>query len=378
MPDAKPAPTARPRPAIPYTDLAAQYAEERADVLACVERVFSRGDFIGGADIAALEDELAAFCGRKHAIALNSGTDALVLSMGALGIGRGDEVITPANSFIASTAAIVHLGATPVFVDVRDDQNIDPAAVAAAITPRTRAVMPVHLTGRVADMEPILAIARRHGLAVVEDAAQSIGSRYQGRPSGGFGDAGCFSTHPLKNLNAAGDGGFVVCDDDRMAAFIRRIRNHGLVDRNTVERFGVVSRMDTLQAALLRLRLPRLPSVIERRRRNAALYRSLLDPACVFNPPCRAEEFNTFHLFVIQTDRRDELRDFLAAHGIGSGVHYPIPIHLQPAAADLGWKAGSLPQTERQAGRILSLPVHQFLSPAQIETVAATVNGFFR
>lgn len=378
------------RLAIPFVDLAAQYFEERDEILACVDRVFRRGDFVGGADIAALEAELAAFCGVRHVVALNSGTDALILGMAALGIGRGDEVITPANSFVASTAAIVHLGAEPVFADVLPDQTLDPAAVAAAITPRTRAIMPVHLTGRMAAMAPLLEIASAHGLAVVEDAAQSIGSHIGGRRSGSFGTVGCFSTHPLKNLNAAGDGGFITTDDERIATWVRRARNHGLVDRNTVERFGSVSRLDTLQAALLRFRLTRLPSVIERRRRNAALYRSLLDPAVVFFPPEQKDACDSVHLFVIQVDRRDALRTHLAACGIGSGIHYPIPIHLQPAAAALGdrpgggqpgggrWQVGALPETERQADRILSLPVHQFLTPAQIETVATTINGFFR
>ena len=293
---------------VPYVNFAAQYAEEREEIAAIVERVFGRGEFVGGAGIDALEAELAAYVGVAHVVALASGTDALILGMRALGIGAGDEVITPPNSFVASTAAVVAVGATPVFADVRDDQNIDPDAVAAAITPRTKAIMPVHLTGRVCDMRPLMELAQRHGLAVIEDAAQSIGSRYEERQSGSFGTISCFSAHPLKNLNAAGDAGFLTTDDAEVARKVRLLRNHGLVDRNTVESWGTVSRMDVLQAELLRLRLARLDDVIERRRRNAETYRRLLADAPVFIPPCRNQEFNTFHVFVIQADRRDELQ----------------------------------------------------------------------
>ncbi len=369
-----PAPARR----VPFVDFAAQYAEERPAIEACLEEVFGRGDFIGGAAVGQLEEALAEACGRRTAVALNSGTDALMLGMAALGIGAGDEVITPPNSFVASTAAIVHIGATPVFADVLDDQNIDPAAVEAAITPRTKAIMPVHLTGRIADMTPIQEIAEHHGLLVIEDAAQSIGSRYAGRPSGGFGDVACFSAHPLKNLNAAGDAGFLVTDREDVAETARLTRNHGLADRNTVQRWGLVSRMDTLQARLLLMRLERFDSVIERRRANAARYRSLLNPVHVFVPPCRDVEFNSFHTFVVQVEARDALQAHLKARGIETAVHYPVPIHLQPAARDLGYRAGDLPVAERQAGRILSLPVHQFLLPEDIEQVSATINGFYR
>jgi dTDP-4-amino-4,6-dideoxygalactose transaminase len=362
---------------IPYVNLAAQYAEERDELLPIVERVLASGQYIDGAPVQEAESRMAALCGVKHAVALNSGTDALILGMKALGIGPGDEVITPPNSFVASTAAIVHLGARPVFADVLPDQNIDPERVAAAITPHTKAIMPVHLTGRIADMHPILDLARRRGLYVIEDAAQAIGSTYDGRPAGGIGEVGCFSTHPLKNLSACGDGGFVTTNNDSVAAQVRSLRNHGLVDRNTVERFGYVSRMDNLQAAVLCFRFDRMNDIIRRRRDNAARYRALLDASRVFMPPDRQIEFNTYHTFVVQVDRRDALQRHLAKHSIGTAVHYPIPIHLQPAAASLGHKPGDFPVTERQAGRILTLPVNQSLRPKQIEEVAACVNEFF-
>jgi dTDP-4-amino-4,6-dideoxygalactose transaminase len=260
---------------------------------------------------------------------------------------------------------------------VRDDQNIDPEAVAAAITPRTRAIMPVHLCGRVADMGPIMELADRHGLAVIEDAAQSIGSRYVGRNAGTFGTVAAFSAHPLKNLNAAGDGGFLATNDQAIADKVRLLRNHGLADRNTVTMWGTVSRMDTLQAELLRIRLRRLGDVIERRRRNAETYKRLLVDAPVFIPPCHNHEFNTFHLFVIQADRRNELQAHLTRCGIGTAVHYPIPIHLQPAAQMLGHRRGAFPATERQSDRILSLPIHQFLADEDQRYVADEIKAFY-
>lgn len=361
---------------IPYVDLAAQWADEREALLPIIERVLAEGQWVGGPAIAEFEAAAARLCGVAHAVALNSGTDALALGMAALGIGPGDEVITPPNSFVASTAAIVQLGARPVFVDVGEDQNIDPARIGEAITGRTKAVMPVHLTGRIADMAPILEIAERHGLLVVEDAAQSVGSRYDSRPSGSFGHVGCFSTHPLKNLNACGDGGFLTTDDAEVADAVRALRNHGLVTRDTVARFGQVSRLDNLQAAILTFRLERLGDTIRRRRANAAIYRERLDPAHVFVPPDREREFNTYHTFVVQVDRRDELQAYLRAQGVGTAIHYPIPIHLQPAADGLGYRAGDFPVAERQAKRILTLPINQTLSPEDVDYVADRVNAF--
>lgn len=365
------------RRAIPYVNIGAQYAEEREALLPVIEEVLRSGVYVGGDAIERLESDLAAFTGVKHAVALNSGTDALVIALATLGIGAGDEVITPPNSFVASTAVITHLRAKPVFVDVLPDQNIDPSRVEAAITPRTKAIMPVHLTGRMARMDEIMAIAKKHGLAVVEDAAQAIGSNYAGRRSGSYGHVGCFSTHPLKNFNACGDGGFLTTNDDRVAAAARSMRNHGLVDRNTVERFGFVSRMDTLQAAILRYRLTRLESITTRRRSNAALYDKRLQRKSVFVPPEAPKEFNTYHTYVIQTDRRDELQKHLAARGVGTAIHYPVPIHLQPAARDLGCRKGQFPVTERQARRILTLPINQTLSDADVEYVARCVNDFY-
>ena len=332
---------------------------------------------MAGEAVGKLEAELSAYLGTPHVVTLNSGTDALILAIKVLDIGPGDEVITPPNSFVASTAAIVAVGATPIFADVLPDQNIDPAAVEAAVTPRTKAIMPVHLTGRMADMNPLMAIARKHSLAVIEDSAQAVGSTYDGRMSGTVGTFGCFSAHPLKNLNAAGDAGFVVTADAELAARIRRLRNHGLVNRSDVQEWGMVSRLDTLQAEVLRIRLRHLPSVIERRRRNVAQYRADLAGLPLFVPPCRDIEFNTFHTFVVQTDRRDQLQKYLAGKGIETTIHYPVPIHLQPAAAHLGHRRGAFPVTERQAERILTFPVNQFLSASDIGYICTSVREFF-
>ena len=361
---------------VPFVDFPAQFAEERDGNMAAVEAVFARGDFIGGDDVAALEEELAAFVGVREVVALNSGTDALLFALRAAGVQPGDEVITASNSFVASAAAIALTGAVPVFADVLPDQMIDPAAVRAAITPRTTAIMPVHLTGRMCDMTALRELADRHGLRIIEDAAQSIGSAHRGRKSGAWSDAAAFSAHPLKNLNAAGDAGFVTTDDPAIAQHLRRMRNHGLVDRDTVAEFGYVSRLDTLQAAVLRYRLRRLPDVIARRRALASIYMQQLGPHARWAPVPAGDE-HTYHLFVVQVERRAELIADLAAHGISTKVHYPIPIHLQPAAERYGYRRGSLPQTERQAERILSLPIHQTLEPEAVAYVAERVNGFF-
>lgn len=365
------------RRSVPYVNLAAQYVQERKDLAEIFDGALAEGQWIGGPAVEKFEQAAASYMRVPHVVGVASGTDALILALRALGIGPGDEVITPPNSFVASTAAIHFVGAKPVFADVLPDQNIDPRAIAAAITPRTRAIMPVHLTGRVADMDSIVDLASRHGLAVVEDAAQAMGSRYRDRHAGTIGIVGAFSAHPLKNLNAMGDGGFLATSDRALADRLRRLRNNGLVDRNTVVEWGVVSRLDTIQAAVLSYRLGFLDQVIAKRRSNAELYRELLDPRHIFIPPCRSHEFNSFHTMVVQVDRRDELQAYLAYHGVGTAIHYPVPIHLQPAAKALGHKRGDFPATEIQSGRIISLPINQYTSDEDIRYVADLMNGFY-
>ena len=361
---------------IPYVNLSAQWLSERDELLPIIDKVLASGQYIGGKHVEEFESKAAELCQSKHCIALNSGTDALVFGLAALGVRPGDEVITPPNSFIASTSAIVHLGAKPVFVDVLPDQNIDPEKIAAAITPRTKAIMPVHLSGRMAKMDMISDISERYNIPIIEDAAQAIGSKYQNRPSGQWGKVGCFSTHPLKNLNACGDGGFLVTNDDSVAAEIKIIRNHGLRDRNNADRFGFVSRMDALQAVILNFRIEKLNQVTTIRQKNAALYREMLDKSIVFIPAEHPEEFNTYHTFVIQVDHRDQLQNYLEENGVETSIHYPIPIHLQPAAKKYGYCIGDFPMTEIQSKKILTLPIHQYLNLDEIVRIAKLINGF--
>jgi dTDP-4-amino-4,6-dideoxygalactose transaminase len=294
-----------------------------------------------------------------------------------LGIGPGDEVITVPNSFVATAAAIVLLGARPVFVDVGADMNIDPTLIERVVTSRTRAIMPVHLTGRMADMDAIGEIARRRNLLVVEDAAQSFGARFRGKMVGHWGQVACCSAHPLKNLNAAGDAGFLLTNDEDMAARIRRWRSHGLINRNESVEWGRNARMDVLQATILLDRLKRLENLNERRRRNAALYRQLLKSPKVIVPQCRENEYNIFHTFIVQVERRDELKEYLQINGVDTVIHYPIPIHQQRAAAELGYKAGDFPVTERQSLSILSLPIHPYLKPGDIEYISGLIDRFY-
>ena len=360
---------------IPYVNLVAQWQEEKEELLPIIEKVLASGQYISTSVVEEFEMNAAKICNTKHCVALNSGTDALVFGLAAIGVRRGDEVITPPNSFVASTSAITHLGAKPVFVDVLPDQNIDPSKIEAAITKNTKAIMPVHLTGRMSRMDEIRDIAYKHNLQIIEDSAQAIGSKYLNIPSGKWGKIGCFSAHPLKNLNACGDAGFLVTDDDEIANKIRILRTHGMIDRNTVKHFGYVSRMDAIQAAILNYRIKKLHLVSEKRRKNAELYYNLLDRTKIFIPDQRSEEFNTFHTFVIQIENRDLLKEKLAAVGIETGIHYPIPIHLQPASINLGYKLGDFKITENQASRILTLPVNQYLNKEDIEYVSKTINS---
>ena len=376
--NASKAPKRMKRRKVPFVEFPSQYESERETIHRIVDDVFSRGHFVGGAQISQLEEEIAKICDVRHAVAVASGTDAITLALNALGIGSGDEVILPPNSFVSSAGAVITTGAKPVFADVCPDLNINPSSVEEMITPKTKAIMPVHLTGRICEMDRLEEIAARHELVIIEDAAQSIGSTYRGRSSGSFGAVNALSMHPLKNLNAAGDAGFITTDQSELASRLRRMRNHGLADRNTVAFWGVNSRMDTLQAAILQSRLGSLLAIIERRRKNADLYRELLNQDIVELPHCRECEFNTFHLFVIQVDERNALMEFLTKRGIETNIHYPVPIHLQPAAAALGYKLGDLPVAERQADRILSLPIHQFLGEDDVIYVSETINRFYK
>lgn len=360
---------------IPYVNPGAQFAEERDELMPRIEAVLMGGMHIGGAEVDALESEIAAYVGTTYAVTVNSGLDAIAFGIKALAIGPGDEVITPPNSFVASTAAVVHAGATPVFADVRADGLLDPDAVAAAVTPRTAAIMPVHLWGGVCDMDPLWAIAERHGLAIIEDAAQAMGTRHGNRCAGALGTVGCFSAHPLKIFNAVGDAGFVTTNSGEIAERIRLLRNHGLVDRDTVTEFAGNSRLDAIQAAVLRFRLTKVDDYIERRRANADRYFELLRDVPMRLPREKTYEYHTRVNFVSQCDRRDELQQYLAGKGIHTAVHYNTPIHLQPAAEYLGARRGQFPVTERLCQTILALPANQTLNADDIEYVCGEIRA---
>ena len=362
---------------VPYVDLGGLHRGIKAELLAAVETVLERGDFILGREVADFEERFAELCGTRHAVGVNSGTDALILALRALDIGSGHEVIVPANSFVATASAVAIVGARPVFVDVGADYNLDPRLIEAAVTPRTRAIVPVHLTGRPAAMDEIAAVADRNGLQVIEDAAQAVLARYRDRPVGSLGTVGCFSLHPLKTLSACGDGGVLTTDDGELAARVRMLRNVGQRAPGDVVAWSGNSRLDTVQAAMLLVKLAHVEEWTARRRANAALYQAALSGLPGFEVPVDAPaEWAVYHTFVAQSDNRDELRAYLADRGVQSHVHYPLPIHLQPACSELGYARGDLPATERQASRILSLPVHTRLTEDQLEYVAASVRAF--
>jgi dTDP-4-amino-4,6-dideoxygalactose transaminase len=364
---------------VDYSYLAAQFGQPEP-ILDAVRVLLKRGDFTLGQEVGEFEKRFAAVAGTRHAIGVNSGTDAAILIFRALGIGPGDEVITAPNSFIASAGAIAMAGATPVFADVRDDYNIDPAKVEAAITPRTKAIFPVHLTGKPADMETICAIAKRRGLHVVEDAAQAIDASINGKPVGSWGIAAEFSLHPLKNLNVWGDGGMVTTDSDELAAKIRLYRNHGLINRDEAEVFGGNSRLDTLQAVVGLHVLDELAEVNETRIRNAAFYDNRLAALApnILLPPRGSNVRQVYHTYVIRARRRDELKQYLFDNGIDVKVHYPIPIHLQKCSTHLGHKRGDFPVTEEHCATILTLPVHQAMTRDQLEYVVEMIETFYR
>ncbi len=356
---------------IPFVDLRAQYAALQPELERAVRGVMERADFILGEEVEWFEEEFARYCEVKYAVGVGSGLDALVLALRAYGIGPGDEVITAANTFIATVLAISAVGAQPVLVDADPrTYNLDPHAVAAALTSRTRAILPVHLYGQPAEMDAILELAHRHNLVVIEDAAQAHGARYHGRRAGGLGHAAGFSFYPGKNLGAYGDGGAVTTNDAAIAEKIRYLRNYGQrVKYQHVVR-GTNSRLDTLQAAILRVKLRRLEEWNAARRRHAVAYAQRLAGVPIQLPQTQPGVEHVFHLFVVQIERRDQVQQWLAERGIATGIHYPVPIHLQEAYRDLGYAKGSFPVTEAAAERLLSLPMYAELTPEQIAAVA--------
>ena len=363
---------------VPFIRLDNAFPELFAELMETVERIAGRSAFTLGPELESFEAAFAEFCGTGYAAGVGSGTAALEIALRALGIGPGDEVIVPTYSFIATAEAVSTVGATPVIVDVDPETALITAEIVeAALTPRTRCVIPVHLFGRPLEMVPLLALCRARGIAVVEDACQAHGALYKGRPVGSFGDAGCFSFYPTKNLGGWGDGGALVTNDPDLDRKVRLLRSHGEAVRHTHELATGTHRLDTLQAAILEVKLRHLPDWNQRRRDAAEALRAGLAGTAVVPPaPAAADGDHVYHLFVVRSAERDALRDHLDARGVASAVHYPTPIHLQPAYAERGLRPGSLQVAERLARENCSLPIFPAITDEQIAEIVAAVQGF--
>ena len=361
---------------VPFVDLGRQYTAHKDEFDATFQRVAASGGYILGDEVAEFEKGLAEICNVPYALTVANGTDSMILGLRALGIGPGDEVITAPNSFIASAGAIAAVGATIVFADCREDHNIDPVAIEKAITPKTKAIIPVHLTGRPCAMDGINAIAAKHNLYVIEDAAQAIGAKYKGRPVGSFGTMGSFSLHPLKNLFVMGDGGFISLSDKELYEKMKIMRNHGLINRDDCMFWALNSRLDALHCAIGRVKLKYFDAITARFREIAEMYRKGLQDI-VDVPRDTPDEFAVYHNFVITVDRRDELQAYLNTIGVETKIHYPVLLHLQPAAKHLGYKHGDFPVAEKMNKRQLSLPIFPELRQEEIDAVIAGIRSFY-
>lgn len=361
---------------IPFVNLKAQYETLKDEVAEAIRGILDSAQFIGGEALASFERDFAAYCQVRHARGVANGTDALHLALRAFGIGHGDEVITTAHTFIATAAAIVATGARPVFVDIDPDTcTIDPRMIERALTDRTKAIVPVHLFGQPADMDPIKDIARRRGLYVIEDAAQAHGAEYQGVRTGALGDVACFSFYPGKNLGAYGDGGAITTNNAAIAERIERLRDHGRTNHYSHAEIGFNSRLDALQAAILQVKLRRLDEWNANRRRAAEWYAAELAQSGIRAPFVRKGSTHVYHLYVIATNERDAIRNKLNEAGVATGIHYPVPLHLQPALVHLGYRQGDLPYCEAMAAQSLSLPMFPELTCDQVRRIAAIVRA---
>jgi dTDP-4-amino-4,6-dideoxygalactose transaminase len=364
---------------IPFVDLQAQYQSIKPEIDAAIGRVLESGQFVLGKEVAAFEQEFAAYCQASHALGLNNGTSALHLALLAAGVGPGDEVITTPFTFVATVAAIGYTGARTVFVDIDPRSfTINPARIEAAITPRTKAILPVHLYGMAADMDPIMAIAREHGLIVIEDAAQAHGAEYRGRRVGSIGDIGCFSFYPGKNLGAYGEGGAITTNNAKFARTIRMLRDWGAEHKYHHELKGYNYRLEGIQGAILRVKLRYLEGWTTTRRAHAARYDELLCEAGYNVPVAPADRRHVYHIYAIRHARRDALQAFLEQRGVSTGIHYPIPVHLQPAHADLGYRQRDFPCSEQAAQEVLSLPMYPELQLQQQDQVVAALSEWAR
>jgi dTDP-4-amino-4,6-dideoxygalactose transaminase len=365
---------------VPLLDLKRQYLAIKGEIDQSIQKVLDHGMFIMGPELKELEEKMAKYCGTKHGIGVASGTDALLLSLRALGVGNGDEVITTTFSFFATAGVISRLGARPVFVDIDSKTfNIDPAKIKGAISSRTKAIMPVHLYGQVAEMDEIGEIALRAGIPIVEDAAQAIGAEYKGRKAGQFGATGCFSFFPSKNLGAYGDGGFITTDDDKLAELLRKLRVHGSKPKYYHSVVGYNSRLDTLQAAVLLVKMNYLPLWHEARRQKADTYNRLLkDVKQITTPFVRDYNYHIYHQYTILAENRDGLKEFLNTKEIGFDTYYPLPLHLQECYRELNYKPGDLPVAESLAHMAISLPVFPELREDEQEYVAGAIKEFYK
>jgi dTDP-4-amino-4,6-dideoxygalactose transaminase len=365
--------------AIPFVDLKQQYGPYKEDILQGISKVLDGMQLFLGENVRGLEKEFSEFCGVKHGIGVSDGTAAIHIILRAMGIQPGDEVITVSHTFIATVEAIVLAGGTPVFVDIDPDTMLmDPAQLEAKITKRTKVILPVHLYGQTVDMDPILDIARRHGLKVVEDAAQAHGAEYKGRRAGSLGDAAAFSFYYSKNLGAYGEGGFIASNDDELARRVRMIRDHGSEVRYHHDLIGLNARLDEIQALVLRTKLPHLNEWNTLRRQHAEQYNNLLKNTKTLTPIEHADNHHIYHLYVVRTPKRDDLQAFLKERGVFTGIHYPIPCHLQHALAYLGYKPGDFPVTESVVNQIISLPMFAELTEDQISFITDQVIEFYK
>ena len=370
-------PTVKAAMTVPLLDLKAQYANHKSEIDEAVQRVFESTRFIGGPEVSGLEEEVARYSQCAHAIGCASGTDALILALRALNIGPGDEVVTTAYSFFASAGTVANVGAMPIFMDIDPrTYNLDPHRLEAALTPATKAVIAVHLYGQCCDLTAVKAVCEKHDLWLIEDAAQAIGAEWEGRRAGSVGDLGCFSFFPSKNLGAAGDGGMVTTQDPALAERVRLLREHGSKPKYYHSIVGTNSRLDALQAAILRVKLRHLDRWSEGRAKNAALYDRLFEGARVGRPYHDPRARHIYNQYVIRVPVRDALRTHLTERGIGTEVYYPVPLHLQKCFANLGYKEGSMPHSEAAAHETVALPIYPELTEEQIRYVATNVREF--
>ena len=363
---------------VPFVDLKQRYKEEKNEILTCVDRVLSLGHLIMTPELSNFEEEICNYTGAKHCVGLNSGTDALMIGLMTAGVKKNDEVITSPISFVATSGAIAHIGAKPIYVDTGEDLNINPNLIERAITKRTKAIVPVHWAGKIANMTPIMEIASKYNIPIIEDAAQTMGSFYRNKHGGTFGLSGANSCHPLKNLNALGDGGLLLTNNDEVAKKAKRYRNHGLEGRDNCVEYGINSRLDVLNAEVLSFRLKKLDQVTEKRAHNLNLYRELINKNNVILPVENNYQLTSYVMCLALFEKRDELQKFLFSNGIESLIYYGTPLHLHKAANIFGYNRGDFPIAEKQSNMVLALPHHQYLEHDQINYVADKVNEFFR